>query len=131
LAILLIEDNKGAAGLIEKFFKDTKIRISLHVAKNEEEAVCFLCCENNFLGSLRPNIILLDLNLPKKDGREVLREIKKNSDLKNIPAIILTSSSAEKDILRAYNLHANAYIVKPIDFNELMKVIGSIEEFRF
>jgi DNA-binding response OmpR family regulator len=130
LEILSIEDNKGAVGLIEKFFKDTKIRISLHVAK-DEEAVRFLCCENNFLGSLRPDIIILDLNLPKKDGREVLREIKENSDLKNIPAIILTPSSAEKDILRAYNLHANAYIVKPIDFNELMKVIGSIEEFWF
>ena len=130
MEILSIEDNKGAVGLIEKFFKDTKIRISLHVAK-DEEAVRFLCCENNFLGSLRPDIIILDLNLPKKDGREVLREIKENSDLKNIPAIILTPSSAEKDILRAYNLHANAYIVKPIDFNELMKVIGSIEEFWF
>lgn len=73
MEILLIEDNKGAVGLIEKIFKDTKIRISFHVAKDEEEAVCFLYCENNFLGSLRPDIIILDLNLPKKDGREVLR----------------------------------------------------------
>ena len=85
--------------------------------------------EGKFLGSPRPDIILLDLNLPKKDGREVLREIKEDSNLKNIPVVILTTSSAEKDIRIAYDLHANAYITKPLDFDQFIKVVGSIENF--
>ena len=89
----------------------------------------FLCGEDKFRGSSNPEIILLDWNLPKKTGHEILKEIKENCDLKNIPVIILTTSSAEKDILQAYDLHANAYIVKPIYFDEFMKVIGSIEDF--
>jgi DNA-binding response OmpR family regulator len=129
LEILLVEDNKGDIGLIEEFFEDAKIRINLNVAEDGEEAVRFLWGEDKFLGSSCPDIILLDWNLPKKTGHEILKEIKENSNLKNIPIIILTTSSAEKDILRAYDLHANAYIVKPIDFDEFMKVIGSIEDF--
>jgi CheY-like chemotaxis protein len=129
LEILLVEDNKGDIGLIEEFFKDAKIRINLHVEEDGEEAIRFLCGEDKFLGSPRPDLILLDWNLPKKDGHEVLKEIKGNSNLKSIPVIILTTSSAEKDILGAYDLHANAYIVKPIDFDDFMKVIGSIEDF--
>ena len=89
----------------------------------------YLHAEGKFSGSRRPDIILLDLNLPKKDGREVLREIKEDINLKNIPVIILTSSSAENDITRAYELHANAYVTKPLNFDQFIKVVGSIESF--
>jgi|SRR5271157_804844 len=131
LEILLVEDNKGDIGLITEFFIDSKIRTNLHVAEDGEEAIHFLCDKDQFLGSPLPDVILLDWNLPKKDGSEVLREIKENNNLKSIPVIILTTSSAEKDMIRAYDLHANAYIVKPLDFNEFMTVIGSIQDFWF
>jgi len=91
--------------------------------------VLYLRGEGKFSGSPRPDIILLDLNLPKKNGREVLKEIKEDNNLKNIPVVILTTSNAEKDILRAYGLHANAYITKPLDFDQFIKVVGSIENF--
>jgi two-component system, chemotaxis family, response regulator Rcp1 len=129
IEILLVEDNKGDVGLIEEVFEEAKIRNNIHVAEDGEEAMLYLHGEGKFLGSPRPDIILLDLNLPKKDGREVLREIKKDSNLKNIPVVVLTTSNAEKDILRTYDLHANAYITKPLDFNEFMKVVESIESF--
>ena len=131
LEILLVEDNKGDIGLITEFFIDSKIRTNLHIAEDGEEAISFLCGADRFLGSPLPDIIILDWNLPKKDGSEVLTEIKENNDLKNIPVIILTTSSAEKDIIRAYDLHANAYLVKPIDFDEFMKVVNSIQDFWF
>ena len=127
--ILLVEDNKGDVGLIEEVFEEAKIRNSLHVAEDGEEAMLYLHGEGEFIGSPRPDIIILDLNLPKKDGREVLREIKKDSNLKNILVVVLTTSSAEKDILGAYGLHANAYITKPLDFDQFMNVVGSIEKF--
>ena len=127
--ILLVEDNAGDVGLIEEVFEEAKIRNKIHVVEDGEEAMLYLHGEGKFLGSPRPDIILLDLNLPKKDGREVLREIKEDSDLKNIPVVVLTTSNAEKDILRTYDLHANAYITKPLDFNEFMKVVESIESF--
>jgi len=129
--ILLVEDNKGDIELITEFFIDSKVITNLHIAEDGEETIRFLCGKDKFSGSTLPDIIILDLNLPKKDGREVLKEIKENDDLKNIPVIILTTSSAEKDILRVYDLHANAYIVKPLDFNEFMKVIKAIEDFWF
>ena len=131
LEILLVEDNKGDIGLITEFFIDAKIRINLHIAEDGEEAIRFLCGKDMFLGSLLPDIIILDWNLPKKDGSEILREIKENNILKNIPVIILTTSNAEKDIFRAYDLNANAYIVKPLDFDKFMKVVGSIQDFWF
>ena len=127
--ILLVEDNIGDVELIKEFFNDVEIKINLHVAVDGEEASQFLCHEGKFLGSPRPNIIILDWNLPKKSGSEVLKEIKNNDNLKNIPVIILTTSNAEKDILQAYDLHANAYLVKPIDFDEFMAIIKSIEHF--
>jgi CheY-like chemotaxis protein len=127
--ILLVEDNKGDVGLIEEVFEEAKIKNSLHVAEDGEEAILYLHGKEKFSGSRRPDLILLDLNLPKKDGREVLRVIKEDSNLKNIPVIILTSSSAEKDILGAYGLHANAYVTKPLEFDQFMKVVGSIENF--
>ena len=127
--ILLVEDNKGDVGLIEEVFEEAKIRNNIHVAEDGEEAMLYLHGEGKFSGSPRPDIILLDLNLPKKDGREVLREIKEDDNLKNIPVVILTTSNAEKDILRAYDLHANAYITKPLDFDQFIKVVESIENF--
>jgi CheY-like chemotaxis protein len=131
LEILLVEDNKGDIGLITEFFSDSVIRINLHIAEDGEEAIRFLFGKDQFSGSPHPDIIILDWNLPKKSGLEVLREIKANSNLKNIPVIILTTSSAETDIFRAYEHQANAYLVKPIDFDEFMTVIGSIQDFWF
>ena len=102
--ILLIEDNKGDIGLIEEVFDEGKIRNKLHVAEDGEEAILFLRGKGKFSGSPRPDIIILDLNLPNKDGREVLREIKEDENLNNIPVVVLTTSNAEKDILRTYDL---------------------------
>jgi CheY-like chemotaxis protein len=127
--ILLVEDNKGDVGLIEEVFEEAKIKNKLHIAEDGEEAMFYLRGKGKFSGSPRPDIILLDLNLPKKDGREVLREIKEDENLHNIPVIVLTTSSAEKDVLRVYDLHANAYITKPIDFAQFMKVVESIGNF--
>jgi CheY-like chemotaxis protein len=127
--ILLVEDNEGDVVLIEEVFEESKIKNSLHVAEDGEEAMLYLHGEGKFSGSPRPDIILLDLNLPNKDGREVLREIKEDENLHNIPVIVLTTSNAEKDILRAYELHANAYITKPLDFDQFLNVVGSIVNF--
>ena len=127
--ILLVEDNEGDIGLIEEVFEEAKIRNTLHIAEDGEEAILFLRGEGKFSGSPRPDTILLDLNLPKKDGREVLREIKEDNNLKNIPVVVLTTSRAERDILRSYDLHANAYVTKPLDFDQLIKVVKSIENF--
>ena len=127
--ILLVEDNKGDVGLIEEVFEDAKIHNNLNVVEDGEEAVFYLHGNGKFSGSRRPDIILLDLNLPKKDGREVLREVKEDSSLKNIPVVVLTTSQAEKDILRAYNLYANAYVTKPLDFDQFITVVKSIANF--
>ena len=127
--ILLIEDNAGDVGLIEEVFEEAKIKNNIHVAEDGEEAVLYLRGKGKFSGSPRPDIIILDLNLPKKDGREVLREIKEDKYLHNIPVIVLTTSNAEKDILRAYELHANAYVTKPLDFDQFINVVGSIVNF--
>jgi CheY-like chemotaxis protein len=110
--ILLVEDNEGDVGLIEEVFEEAKIRNKLHVAEDGEEAILFLHGKGKFSGSPRPDIIILDLNLPKKDGREVLREVKEDSNLKNIPVVVLTTSNAEKDILRCsvHRLTAVSYI---------------------
>ena len=131
LEILLVENNKGNIGLITELFLDSEFITNLHIAEDKKEAIYFLYGEDKFLDSPLPDIIILDLNLPKKDRREVLKEIKENDDLKNIPVIVLTTSSAEKDICRVYDLHANAYIVKPINFDEFMAAIKSIEDFWF
>ena len=129
IEILLVEDNKGDVGLIEEVFEEAKIRNNLHVAEDGEEAMLFLHGEGKFSGFPRPDIILLDLNLPKKDGREVLGEIKEDPALKSIPVVILTTSGAEKDVLKAYDLHANAYITKPLDFEQFIRVVKSIGNF--
>jgi len=129
LEILLVEDNEGDVGLVGEVFEESKISNNFHVARDGEEAVLFLHREGKFSRSRRPDLILLDLNLTKKDGREVLREIKEDNNLKHIPVIILTSSSAENDILRAYELNANAYVTKPLDFNQFISVVDSIVHF--
>lgn len=131
IEILLVEDNPGDVRLIIEAFKDGKIRNNINIAADGEEALAILrregrhgCCE-------RPDIILLDLNLPKTDGREVLAEIKSDEKLKNIPVVILTSSKAEEDIIKSYNLHANCYISKPVGHEQFFKIIRSIEDFWF
>jgi len=129
IEILLVEDSEGDVGLIEEVFEEAKIRNNLHIVEDGEEAILFLRGEKQFSGISRPDIILLDLNLPKKDGREVLEEIKEDDDLKNIPVVVLTTSKAEEDILKSYNLHANAYVTKPVDFDQFIRVIKSIEDF--
>ena len=127
--ILLVEDNEGDVGLIEEVFEEGRINNILHVAEDGEEAMLFLLKEGQFAESPRPDLILLDLNLPKKDGREVLKEIKEDESLKMIPVVVLTTSKSEEDILKSYDLHANSYITKPVDFDQFMKVVKSIEDF--
>ena len=127
--ILLVEDNEGDVGLVEEVFEDAKIRNVLHVADDGEEAMLFLNKESPYKDAPTPDIILLDLNLPQKDGREVLEEIKIDENLKRIPVVILTTSKAEEDIIKSYDLHANSYITKPVDFDRFIRVIKSIEDF--
>lgn len=127
--VLLVEDNPGDVRLTVEALKESKFYVNLHVARDGVEAVEFLKREGQFADSHRPDLILLDLNLPKKDGREVLAEIKADPDLKRIPVVILTTSQAEEDILRTYNLHANCYVTKPVDLDQFIKVVQSIKEF--
>ena len=127
--ILLVEDNEGDARLAKEAMRDSKIRNTLHHVCDGEEAMAFLRKEGKYAKVPRPDLVLLDLNLPKKDGRQVLAEIKNDDGLKRIPVVILTVSSAEEDILKSYNLHANCYITKPIDLSQFMKVVRSVEDF--
>ncbi|OEC88101.1 MULTISPECIES: response regulator [Methanobacterium] len=129
IEILLVEDNEGDVGLVEEVFQEAKIMNNLNIAEDGEEAMLFLHKKGKFSNVPSPDIILLDLNLPGKDGREVLKEIKEDNELKRIPVVILTTSKAEEDILKSYNLHANSYITKPVDFDQFIRVIKSIENF--
>lgn len=131
IEILLVEDNPGDVDLARNALENSKIRNILHAVSNGEEAMAFLRCQGEYANASRPDLVLLDLNLPRKDGREVLAEIKSDDDLKRIPVVILTSSRDEEDILKSYNLHANCYITKPMDLNQFMKVVKSIEDFWF
>ena len=127
--ILLIEDNPGDARLTQEALKEGKVRNNLHIAYDGEEATDFLFKRNQYKNAPRPDLIILDLNLPKKNGQEVLAEIKADDSLKSIPVIILTISKAEEDIIRSYNLHANCFLIKPIDLNQFFEVVRSIEDF--
>lgn len=127
--ILLVEDNEGDVGLVEEVFEEAKIRNVIHVAEDGEEAMLFLNKETPYVDAPTPDIILLDLNLPQKDGREVLEEIKTDENLKRIPVVVLTTSKAEEDIIKSYDLHANSYITKPVDFDQFIRVVRSIEDF--
>jgi len=131
IEILLVEDNPGDARLTMELLKDSKIHNRISVVKDGIEATAYLRKEAEFREAPRPDLILLDLNLPRKDGREVLAEIKQDPGLKRIPVVVLTTSSAEEDIVRSYDLHANAYITKPLDLDQFAKVVRSIEEFWF
>jgi two-component system, chemotaxis family, response regulator Rcp1 len=127
--ILLVEDSEGDARLSLEAMRDSKIRNKMHHVVDGEEAMAFLRKEGKYSKAPRPDLILLDLNLPKKDGREVLAEIKNDDKLKRIPVVVLTISNAEEDILKSYNLHANCFITKPIDLGQFMKVVHSVEDF--
>jgi len=129
IEILLVEDNPADIRLAQEAFKDAKVHNVLYAVRDGVEAMAFLRREGKYAKVGRPDLILLDLNLPKKDGREVLAEIKTDEHLKLIPVVILTVSKDEEDILKTYNLHANCYITKPIDFEQFMRVVKGIEEF--
>jgi two-component system, chemotaxis family, response regulator Rcp1 len=129
--ILLVEDNPGDVRLTREALKEGKVNNNLYVANDGVEALRFLRREDEHHGAVRPDLILLDLNLPRKDGREVLAEIKADPSLRLIPVVILTSSQAEQDIVRAYDLHANCYVSKPVDLDQFITVVKSIENFWF
>ena len=127
--ILLIEDNDGDVRLIQEALKERKVFNKIYVTRDGEEATLFLKREGKYQDVPHPDLILLDLNLPKKDGREVLKEIKEDKNLRRIPVIVLSTSRAEEDILKTYDLHVNCFISKPVDFNEFLRVIKHIEDF--
>lgn len=127
--ILLVEDNPGDVDLAREALQSSKMRNHLYVVEDGISAMSFLRKTDGFENMPRPDLVLLDLNLPRKDGRQVLAEIKIDDDLKRIPVVILTTSKADEDVIRSYNLHANCYITKPIDFKQFIKVVRSIEDF--
>jgi CheY-like chemotaxis protein len=129
IEILLVEDNPGDVRLTREALKDAKVRNTLHVAMDGVEAIAFLRKQGKRAAVPRPDLILLDLNLPKKNGREVLEEIKNDDTLRHIPIVILTTSQAERDIAESYRLHANAYVTKPVDLEQFLTVVKSIEQF--
>jgi chemotaxis family two-component system response regulator Rcp1 len=129
IEVLLVEDSPGDVRLTREALKDAKMHISLHVAADGIEAIAFLERTGTHVDAPRPDLILLDLNLPRKDGREVLKEIKESPALRSIPVVILTTSSSEADVIQSYALHANCYISKPVDLNGFLKVVKSIDNF--
>ena len=129
IEILLVEDNPGDVRLTQEAIREAKIRNRLNVVRDGEEAVAYVRRQGNFADQPRPDLILLDLNLPKKDGREVLQDLKSDPDLHRIPVVVLTSSAAEQDILSTYDLYANAYVTKPVDLEQFMRVVSSIQDF--
>jgi CheY-like chemotaxis protein len=129
--ILLVEDNPGDVRLTREALKEGKIRNHLNVASDGVEAMRYLRREGEHADATRPDLILLDLNLPKMDGREVLQAVKADPSLRQIPVVVLTSSAAEQDIVRAYDLHANCYVSKPVDLDQFIHVVKSIEDFWF
>ena len=131
IEILLVEDNPGDVRLTKEALKEGKVANLINVAIDGMDAVAFLKRAGKYANAPRPDLILLDLNLPKKNGREVLAEIKMDPELKHIPVVILTTSQAERDIIETYNLHANCYITKPVDLDQFINVVKSIENFWF
>ena len=129
IEILLVEDNPGDVRLTEEALKEGKVNNNLCVVNDGLEALAFLRREGQFAEAVRPDLILLDLNLPKMDGRELLAEVKADENLKRIPVVVLTTSKAEEDIIKTYNLHANCYITKPVDLDQFIDVVNSIENF--
>ncbi len=129
--VLLVEDNPGDIRLTQEALKESKMDIHLDVVSDGEQAIDFLMKRGKYTDSIRPHIILLDLNLPKKNGIEVLKEVKAHESLRKIPVIVLTTSDADHDISKAYSLHANCYILKPVDFDDFAKAIRLIEVYWF
>ncbi len=129
IEILMVEDNPGDVRLTVEALKEGKVRNNFHTVEDGVEALAFLRRQGPYADAPRPDLVLLDLNLPKKNGREVLAEIKEDPELRRIPVVILTVSQAEQDILKSYNLHANCYITKPVDLDQFLEVVKSIENF--
>jgi two-component system response regulator len=129
--MLLVEDNPGDVRLTKETLKDAKLMVDLHVVGDGVEAMAFLRQEGKYASAPRPDLVLLDLNLPKKDGREVLSEIKQDLNLRRIPVVVLTISNGEEDVLKSYNLHANAYVNKPLNLEQFAKITKAIEDFWF
>ena len=129
IEVLMVEDNPGDVRLTKEAFIDHKLRVNFHVVDDGEKAINYLHQKGEYSDASRADLILLDLNLPKMDGREVLARIKNDPNLKRIPVVILTTSLAEEDILKAYNLNANCYISKPVDFEKFMNVVKVVEDF--
>ncbi|MBF0660356.1 MULTISPECIES: response regulator [unclassified Rhodococcus (in: high G+C Gram-positive bacteria)] len=127
--VLLVEDDPGDELMTREAFEDNKIGNTLHVVRDGEEALDFLYRRGAHEGAPRPDLVLLDLNLPKYDGRQVLEKIKSDPDLTDIPVVVLTTSAAEEDILRSYKLHANAYVTKPVDLDQFIRAVRQIDEF--
>ena len=127
--VLLVEDDPGDELITREAFEHNKIKNNLHVAHDGEEGLDFLYKRGAYPDAPRPDLILLDLNLPKYDGRQLLEQIKSDPDLMHIPVVVLTTSSAEEDILRSYKLHANAYVTKPVDFDRFIEVVRQIDDF--
>jgi CheY-like chemotaxis protein len=127
--VLLVEDDDGDVLMTREAFEHHKIRNKLHVVRDGEEALQFLRREGDYADAPRPGLILLDLNLPRRDGRQVLAELKADAELRVIPVVVLTTSEAEEDIVRSYSLHANAYVSKPVDFDRFIEVIRQIDDF--
>jgi two-component system, chemotaxis family, response regulator Rcp1 len=131
IEVLLVEDNAGDIRLTEEALKEGKVIVNLTVAKDGVEAMEYLQRRNGHANAVRPDLMLLDLNLPKKDGRRVLEEIKSSPELKSIPVVVLTTSEADSDILTTYGLHANCYITKPVDMDRFVEIVQLLEEFWF
>lgn len=129
IEILLVEDNPGDVRLTQEAVREAKIRNTLNVVNDGEQAIAYVRRQGAYADRRRPDLILLDLNLPRKDGREVLQDLKSDPDLHRIPVVVLTSSAAEQDILRTYDLYANAYVTKPVDLEQFMRVVSSIQDF--
>jgi len=129
IEILLVEDNPGDVRLTQEALREAKVRNQLHVVEDGVQAMEFLRRTGPYADAPRPDLILLDLNLPRKDGREVLEEIKQDRSLMRIPVVVLTTSRAEEDILRSYDLHANCYVTKPVDLDQFITIVKSIEDF--
>jgi two-component system response regulator len=129
IEVLLVEDDPGDVVLIQEAFEDNKVRNRLHCVSDGVDALRFLRRQDEFADAPRPDLILLDLNLPRKDGREVLAEVKTDERLQQIPVVVLTTSKLEEDVLRSYKLHANAYVTKPVDFDRFIEVVRQIDEF--
>ena len=129
IEILLVEDDPGDVLMTREAFSDYKIANRLNVVSNGEDAIAYMRKQGRFVDAVTPDLVLLDLNLPRRDGREVLLDIKRDSELRRIPIVVLTTSEAEEDVIAAYDLHANAYVRKPVDFDQFVHAVRAIDDF--